>query len=55
LNYTYQSSGQANNNGNVLSQRIVVGSMDVTQTYDYDQLNRLQKAEEKLSGAIPTS
>jgi YD repeat-containing protein len=52
LDYTY---GSSNNNGNVLSQRIVVGTMDVTQTYDYDELNRLQKAEEKLSNTPFTS
>jgi YD repeat-containing protein len=52
LDYTY---GSSNNNGNVLSQRIVVGLMDVTQTYDYDELNRLQKAEEKLTGSGQTS
>ena len=52
LDYTY---GSSNNNGNVLSQRIVVGSMDVTQSYDYDELNRLQKAEEKLTDSPFTS
>jgi RHS repeat-associated protein len=52
LDYTY---GTTNNNGNVLSQQIVVGTMDVTQSYDYDELNRLQKAEEKLSGSPFTS
>jgi YD repeat-containing protein len=52
LDYTY---GTTNNNGNVLSQQIVVGTMDVTQTYDYDELNRLQKAEEKLTGTPFTS
>jgi YD repeat-containing protein len=53
LDYTY---GTTNNNGNVLSQQIVVGSaLDVTQTYDYDELNRLQKAEEKLTGTPFTS
>lgn len=46
LDYGY---GTANNNGNVLSQRIVVvGSpgLDVTQTYGFDQLNRLSSASE---------
>jgi RHS repeat-associated protein len=53
LDYAY---GTSNNNGNVLSQQIVVGAvLDVTQTYEYDELNRLQKAEEKLSGQTPTS
>jgi RHS repeat-associated protein len=46
LDYTY---GTTNNNGNVLSQQIVVGTMDVTQSYEYDELNRLQRAEEKAT------
>jgi RHS repeat-associated protein len=55
LDDTYNTNILTNNNGNVLSQRIVVGTMDVTQTYDYDELNRLQKAEEKLSNTPFTS
>jgi RHS repeat-associated protein len=55
LDYTYHTTALTNNNGNVRSQHIVVGTMDVTQTYEYDELNRLQSAEEKLSGQTPTS
>src|SRR5205085_3920593 len=51
LRLTYGYGMSNNNNGNVLSQQIVVGSMDVTQTYSYDELNRLQMAEEKLTGS----
>jgi RHS repeat-associated protein len=44
LDYGY---GATNNNGNVLSQRIVVsGAMDVRQDYGYDSLNRLWTASE---------
>jgi RHS repeat-associated protein len=44
LDYTY---GATNNNGNVQTQRIVIaGSLDVTQTYTYDELNRLKTANE---------
>ena len=39
--------GTTNNNGNVLTQRILVNSLDVTQTYTYDEVNRLKTAEEK--------
>ncbi len=41
--------GGTNNNGNVLSQRIVVSGsavLDVTQSYGYDGLNRLSSASE---------
>ena len=44
LDYTY---GTTANNGNVLTQRILVNSLDVTQTYTYDEVNRLKTAEEK--------
>jgi RHS repeat-associated protein len=48
LDYTY---GTTNNNGNVQTQRIVIaGSLDVTQSYTYDELNRLKTANES-SGA----
>ncbi|MEK6322106.1 MAG: RHS repeat-associated core domain-containing protein [Acidobacteriota bacterium] len=43
LDYTY---GSTNNNGNVQTQRIVAGSLDVTQSYTYDELNRLKTANE---------
>ncbi|MEW6126587.1 MAG: RHS repeat-associated core domain-containing protein [Acidobacteriota bacterium] len=46
LDYTY---GTTTNNGNVLSQRIVLSGLDVTQTYSYDQVNRLLTAEEKTT------
>jgi RHS repeat-associated protein len=43
LQYTY---GTTNNNGDILSQTITAPGMTVTQTYTYDQLNRLASAEE---------
>jgi len=45
LDYSY---GTTNNNGNVLSQRIVVtgAGLDVTQSYTYDEVNRLKTASE---------
>ena len=47
LDYTYNTTGQTNNNGNMLSQRIVIsGSLDVTQSYGYDALNRLSSTSE---------
>jgi RHS repeat-associated protein len=52
LNYTYNTTGNADNNGNVLTQQITVthpGSSNLVfdQAYTYDSLNRLQSAEEK--------
>ena len=48
LDYSY---GTASNNGNVLSQRIRVGtSLNQNQTYTYDALNRLSTAAESGSG-----
>ena len=48
LNYSY---GTTANNGNVVSQQIQVGdSLDQTQTYTYDKLNRLKTAAETGSG-----
>ncbi len=52
LNYTYNTTGNAENNGNVLTQKIAVvrpGQSDLVfdQTYTYDELNRLKVAEEK--------
>ena len=48
LNYSY---GTTANNGNVVSQQIQVGdSLDQTQTYTYDKLNRLTGATERRSG-----
>lgn len=47
LDYGY---GSTSNNGNVLTQRIVISSsLDVTQTYTYDTLNRLSTASEGIS------
>ncbi|MEW6126589.1 MAG: RHS repeat-associated core domain-containing protein [Acidobacteriota bacterium] len=46
LDYTY---GTSDNNGNVVSQRIVLTGLDVTQSYTYDQVNRLLSAEEKTT------
>ena len=44
LNYSY---GTTANNGNVVSQQIQVGSsLDQTQSYTYDKLNRLKTAAE---------
>ena len=49
LDYSY---GTASNNGNVLSQRIRVGSaFNQNQAYTYDALNRLKTAGETGSGA----
>ena len=48
LDYSY---GTISNNGNVLSQQIRVGdSLDLTQAYTYDELNRLKTARETGSG-----
>ena len=48
LDYSY---GTASNNGNVLSQRIRVGtSLNQNQSYTYDALNRLKTAAESGSG-----
>ena len=50
LNYSY---GTTANNGNVVSQQIQVGdSLDQTQTYTYDKLNRLKTAAETGSGTV---
>jgi RHS repeat-associated protein len=54
LNYTYNSSGQNDNNGNVLSQTITVPTVGqtqgftATQNYTYDSLNRLKSATEMI-------
>jgi RHS repeat-associated protein len=44
LTYGYGPVGQ--NNGDVTSQRIEGGGLDVTQTYDFDPVNRLLSARE---------
>lgn len=58
LNYTYNTSGQNNNNGNILSQTITVPTetrnsvtypaFTATQTYTYDSLNRLYDSKEMI-------
>jgi RHS repeat-associated protein len=56
LEYSYNSSGQADNNGSLREQKITVptvgGSSGFTaiQTYAYDDLNRLLSAQETISG-----
>ena len=48
LDYSY---GTTTNNGNVVSQQIRVGtSLNLTQSYAYDKLNRLTGATERRSG-----
>ena len=47
LDYAY---GASSNNGNLLSQRIRAGTLDVTQSYGYDELNRLIEATEEAGG-----
>jgi RHS repeat-associated protein len=44
LDYTY---GTTNNNGNVLSQTITLPGLTLTQSYTYDELNRLKSAQEQ--------
>jgi RHS repeat-associated protein len=50
LDYEYNTAGQANNNGNVLRQTIRVGTgggtTTISQSYDYDELNRIKTATE---------
>ncbi len=56
LAYSYNTTGQTNNNGNLREQKITVpgaggtSGFTATQTYTYDDLNRLQVAEEKVAG-----
>ena len=47
LDYSY---GTTTNNGNVASQQLRVGTLDLTQSYAYDKLNRLTGATERRSG-----
>jgi len=57
LEYSYNTTGQTNNNGSLREQKITVpgaggtSGFTATQTYSYDDLNRLQIAEEKVSGS----
>ncbi len=48
IDYTYSSSGNNDNNGNLLSQTITVPGLShpFVQTYIYDELNRLKSATE---------
>jgi RHS repeat-associated protein len=55
LDYTYNTTGQADNNGNVKTQTITAPStpgqsngFTATQTYNYDSLNRLKDASEVI-------
>jgi RHS repeat-associated protein len=56
LDFTYNTAGQNDNNGNVLSQTITVGAAGGTpgftavQTYTYDALNRINDAKENIDG-----
>ncbi len=63
LNFAYNTTGQNDNNGNVLSQTITVptetrnnqtySAFTATQTYTYDALNRIKDAVE-MNGATQT-
>ena len=61
LVYTYNTTGNADNNGNVLSQTISVPTVGTNtgftaaQTYTYDSLNRLKSATENLTPTGGTS
>ncbi|MBZ5537620.1 MAG: hypothetical protein LAO31_16810 [Acidobacteriia bacterium] len=46
LAYSYNTTGQNDNNGNVLTQMISVGATSMNQKYEYDALNRLKKIGE---------
>jgi RHS repeat-associated protein len=54
LNYTYNTNGNADNNGNILSQTITAPTIGAnqgftaTQTYTYDSLNRIKDAVEVI-------
>ncbi len=53
LDYSY---GTTNNNGNVRSQTITVPGLALTQSYTYDDLNRLKSAAEAKQGSTcPTN
>ena len=55
LDYTYNTTGNVDNNGNVLSQTITVPTVGqntgftAVQTYQYDSLNRLKDATENVT------
>ena len=46
LSLGYDYGPASTNNGNVKSQRIMLPGLDLTQNYDYDELNRLRTAAE---------
>lgn len=52
LDFTYNTTGNPDNNGNVLTQKITVPTVGTnqgwtaTQSYTYDSLNRLKSAQE---------
>ncbi|MFL6285816.1 MAG: RHS repeat domain-containing protein [Pyrinomonadaceae bacterium] len=46
LRLTYGYGTASRNNGNVTSQRIEAGGLDLTQTYSYDEVHRLLSARE---------
>jgi RHS repeat-associated protein len=48
LNYDFV--GTTNNDGNIKSQTLTTPNAVYTQTFQYDSLNRLKQAEEKVSG-----
>ena len=56
LDFTYNTTGQNDNNGNVLTQTITVPSVGsnpqwtAVQKYTYDSLNRLKSATENIAG-----
>ncbi len=57
LAYEYSTTGNTDNNGNVLKQTIKVNStpgqnngFTAIQTYGYDELNRLKTATETIGG-----
>ena len=49
LEYTYNNAGQTDNNGNILSQKITIGSTVINQSYEYDAINRLSSVQETVS------
>lgn len=53
LDYSYNTTGQSNNNGNVRAHTLTVAGMSqpFVQSYTYDPLNRLRSAEETAGGA----
>ncbi|HEV2200420.1 MAG TPA: hypothetical protein VGR73_11425 [Bryobacteraceae bacterium] len=52
MGYTY---GSTNNNGNVQTQAITRGASSWTQSYGYDNVNRLNCANEAIGAAVSCS